>query len=416
MLQYKTERPIDRHMKVANRDLLRAINRFNILNCIRTACLISRIDIAKTTGLSQASVTGITAELLRENLILEKSSVESNVGRRPILLALNPRGAIVVGVKLFIYQISVVIINFEADIVDSFVMPLDMRDFTPQDLAEYTVQAVQTCLWQANFSREQISGLGISLPGWVDSESGLVRYLPNYQWKNANFRDLVEEKLHLPVYIDNDANTMAVAEQWFGEGKGLNNFLVVTLEYGVGMGAVINGQLFRGQTGIASEFGHTVVNGDGPLCRCGKNGCLEATVGENAILRDAAKAIADQQWKRKKSNKLTIEEIIQAAKKGQPRLVEIYRKAGVVLGKGVANLIQLYNPAKIIITGRGVLAGDLLFNSMFETIPLNVSVNPEQTAEIVIQKWTEKDWARGAGTVVLQEIYKSPAHQFVPII
>jgi predicted NBD/HSP70 family sugar kinase len=401
---------------VANRDLLRAINRFSILNCIRSSKLISRVDIAKETGLSQASVTGITAELLKENLILEKSSGESNVGRRPILLSLNPQGAIVVGVKLFIYQISVVIINFEAEIIDAYVLPLERRDYTPQTMAEQTAKAVHTCLWQANFSREQISGLCISLPGWVDSRSGLIRYLPNYQWKNANLRDLVAEKLNLPTYVDNDANTMAVAEQWFGEGRGIDNFLVVTLEYGIGMGAVINGQLYRGQTGVASEFGHTVVNSSGPLCRCGKHGCIEATAGDNAILRDAENVICSGQWERDSDKKITIDEIIQAAKDGQPQLTEIYRQAGIVLGKGIANLVQLYNPAKIIITGRGVLAGDLLFKSMFETIPDNLSTNPESTTEIVIQKWTDMDWARGAGTVVLQEIYKSPAHQIVPTI
>ncbi len=403
-------------MAAANRELLRAINRFTILNTIRNAKLISRVDIAKSTGLSQASVTGITAELIKEKLILEKSPGESVGGRRPILLSLNPKGAIVVGVKLSIYEVSVVIINFEATIIGSYILELDEKDYTPEETADIVVRAVQSCLWQENFSKDQITGIGIGLPGWVDSTSGLVRYMPNYQWDDANLRNLVQDKLGLPTVIENDANTQAVAEQWFGAGKGIENFIVVTLEYGVGMGAVINGQLYRGQNGIASEFGHTIIDMNGPQCRCGKRGCLEATVGGNAILRDAGEAAKQGKWHRKKKSLITIEEIIQSANNGEKSLQDIYHYAGIVLGIGITNLIQLYDPSKIIITGRNVLAGDLLFKSMYDIIPENLPAKSKSNTEIIIQNWSYKDWARGAGTVALQEIYKSPAHRMIPII
>jgi len=403
-------------MAAANRDLIRAINRFSILNTIRNAKLISRVDIARATGLSQASVTGITAELIKEHLILEKSSGESIGGRKPILLSLNPKGAIVVGVKLSIYEISVVIINFEATILGAYSLPLENKDYTPEETADMLVRAVQTCLWQENFSKDQISGIGIGLPGWVDSTSGLVSYMPNYQWDDANLRNLVAEKLDLPTYIENDANTQAIAEQWFGAGKGIENFLVITLEYGIGMGAVINGQVYRGQNGISSEFGHNIIQIGGPLCRCGKQGCIEAIVGENAILRDAKEATVSGDWERDNKTPITIKEIIQTANQGELILRKIYHRAGVVLGIGITNLIQLYDPQKIIITGKGVLAGDLLFKSMYESIPGNLPAKSKSNTEIIIQNWSYKDWARGAGTVVLQEIYKSPAHQMIPII
>jgi predicted NBD/HSP70 family sugar kinase len=403
-------------MAAANRDLIRAINRFSILNAIRNAKLISRVDIARSTGLSQASVTGITADLIRENLILEKSPGESIGGRKPILLSLNPKGAIVVGVKLSIYEISIVIINFEATIIGSHAVHLEKKAYSPEETAEILARAVQTCLWQENFSKDQISGIGIGLPGWVDSTSGMVRYMPNYQWENANLKNLVEEKLDLPTFIENDANTQAIAEQWFGAGKGVENFLVVTLEYGIGMGAVINGQLYRGQNGISSEFGHSIINIEGPQCRCGKRGCIEAMVGENAILRDAGQAALSGHWKRKGEGVITIEEVIQTAKAGEQNLREIYSQAGIVLGVGITNLIQLYDPEKIIITGKSVLAGELLFKSMVETIPENLVARSTSNTEIIIQNWTYRDWARGAGTVALQEIYKSPAHQMIPLI
>jgi predicted NBD/HSP70 family sugar kinase len=224
------------------------------------------------------------------------------------------------------------------------------------------------------------------------------------------------KKIDPPTYIENSANSLTLAEQWFGEGRGVDNFIVVTLEYGVGMGIIINGQLYRGHKGTAGEFGHTTVDPDGPLCRCGKKGCIEAIVGNNAILRKAEVAAQKDEWKPNNPDDITIEEVILAARQGAPYLRNIFAQAGRVLGIGLSNLIRIFNPAKIIISGRGVKAGDLLFDSMYKTIPQHISSRTNGDTEIVIKSWNQNAYARGSGTVVLQEIYKSPANQVVPII
>ena len=403
-------------MAVANKKLMRAINRFKILHTIRAHKLISRVDITKATGLSQATVTGITASLIDERLLLEKRPGESEGGRPPILIALNPDGAYAVGVYLSISQINVVIIDLEATILASYEMPLTKLSYAPEAIADKIVQAVQECMWQANFSRNQISGIGIALPGLVDSHTGLIRFLPNYQWEKVNLRNMVQKKVDHPTYIENSANSLTLAEQWFGEGRGIDNFIVVTLEYGVGMGMIINGQLYRGHQGTAGEFGHTTVDPDGPLCRCGKKGCIEAFVGNNAILREAEAAAQKDEWKPNNPADVTIEEVILAAQEGAPCLRNIFAHAGRVLAIGLSNLIRIFNPAKIIISGRGVQAGDLLFDSMYKTIPQYISSRTNGDTEIVIKSWNQNAYARGSGTVVLQEIFKSPANRVVPII
>ncbi len=403
-------------MLVANRDLIRAINRFNILNTIRIAKLISRIDIARSTGLSQASVTGITSDLIGDGIILEKKSGESNVGRRPILLSLNPDGATVVGVKISIHQISVVLIDFQATVLYTHIVALERKTHSPEEISEIIAQAVHACLRKKKLKKSQISGIGIGIPGLVDSPSGSVKYMPNYQWRNANLRELVRRRLDLPTYIENDANALAIAEQWFGEGRGIDNFLLVSLEHGVGMGIVINGQLYRGQSGISSEFGHTTLDGSGPQCRCGKTGCMEAVVGENALLRDAGNLIEQGEWNRVSRAEVDLAEMITAARDGHQGIKDIFRRAGKTLGVGVANLIGIFGPVKIFITGNCVAVGDLLFDAMFAAVDQNISGNFDFDAQIVVQKWTQLDWARGAGTVVLQELYKSPVHRIVPII
>ena len=394
------------------RELMRAINRSKILETIRTVGMISRIDIARTTGLSQALMTGLTADLIKEGLILEKKSGKYEGGRRPMLLALNPEGAFVVGVNLSICKLSVVIVNFEGTVVASSAQPLEPIHHSVSEIADRVAGAVQACIWEANFAKEQISGVGIGIPGLVDPDSGDIRFLPNYGWENVNLKKLVQDKLNHPCYIDNSSNTLALAEQWFGEGRGVDNFLVVTIENGVGLGAVINGSIYRGQEGIAGEFGHMMINPDGPECRCGKKGCVEAYAGNIAIMRDARLAAREGQWDCQDPDHFTYEDMVSAARNGVVALRRLFSRAGRMLGTGLSHLITLFNPGKIIITGKGVRAGDLIFDTMFSTLEQYHSTKFGQcTTQVIVQQWTEQDWARGAGALVLQELYKSPVSQ-----
>jgi predicted NBD/HSP70 family sugar kinase len=391
---------------------MRVINRSKLLEAIRTVGMISRIDLARTTGLSQSLITGLTADLIQEGLIIEKQSGIYKGGRRPILLALNPEGAFVVGVNLTIGEISVVIVNFEGTVVVSNTLPVSKSHHSPPEIADSVASAVQACIWEANFARDQIKGVGIGVPGLVNADSGHIRFLPNYSWENVNLRELVQSRLKHPCYIDNSSNTLALAEQWFGEGKGVDNFLVVTIENGVGLGAVINGRIFRGESGISGEFGHLTIDPDGPQCRCGKKGCLEAYAGNIAILRDARQAALKGLWQCSDAEAFTHKDAVRAANDGADALREIFSRAGRVLGIGISHLMALFDPKKIIITGKGVRAGDLIFSDMYRTVDQSVSKKfGPRTVEFIVQKWTEQDWARGAGAMVLQELYKSPVGQ-----
>jgi predicted NBD/HSP70 family sugar kinase len=403
-------------MTIANRDLMRAINRFTILHAIRDAGMISRVDISRKTGLSQATVTGITAELIGAGMLLEQQRGKSVGGRRPVPLALNPKGAYTVGVHLSVDHISVVLMDMQATIINSHTKRLDTGNLDVEPVMESLVEAVQACLWEADFSKKQVSGIGVAIPGLIDSRNGFVHYLPNYQWQNIRLAESLETRIGIPTYIENSANTLVIFEQWFGIGRGTDNFILITTEHGIGMGMAVNGQIFRGFRGIAGEFGHTIVAENGPLCRCGERGCLEAICGNNAIIRDSIQAARQGAWQPEKIDSVSIEEILAAAKQGNPTLRDIYRRVGRTLGTGISNLQKLFDPEKIIISGKGVLAGDLMFGPMRETLQKDISFAGDARTRLFVQEWQPTHYARGAGALVLQEIYESPANRIVPII
>lgn len=403
-------------MLPANRDLMRAINRFNILHSIRINGLISRVDIAKIIGLSQATVTGITAELIKEDLLIEKKTGRSKGGRRPVLLSLNPGGAYTVGVHISYDKICVVVSNLQASIIGSYTIELNKKDCSPETISDELIEAVKTCLWRIDFSKNKISGIGIALPGLVDSRSGMVHFLPNFLWKNIHFSKIVQRKIGIPTYIENSANTLTIFEQWFGVGRGENNFILITLEHGIGMGIVTNGQLIRGNTGIAGELGHTIAETNGPLCRCGQKGCLEAICGNRAILRDAKAAALKKLWSPPDPDKIRIEDVIKLAQEGETCLNNIYEKVGSVIGDTILNLQKLFDPKKIIFAGKGCLAGDLIYHSLQKRFFDGISFGTETSAPITILDWEKTDYAKGAAAFVLQEIYKSPANKVIPTI
>lgn len=399
-------------MPMPVRDLMRAINRAKILETIRTAGMISRVELAGGSGLSKASVTGITADLMRDGLIIEKQAGEYEGGRRPMLLALNPDGAYVVGVNLSITEISVVIVNLAADILASHSSPLQPERYSDTEIAEFMASAVQTCMWNNNFAKDRISGVGIGVPGPVNAHTGIIRFLPNYGWEEVNLRDAVQYKLDLPCYIDNSSNTLAAAERWFGEGKGVDNFLVVTIINGIGLGIVINGHLYRGAEGYAGEFGHMTMQEDGPPCRCGKSGCVESYAGMISLLRDARAAAEAGRWQPPDPGNISFDTVIRGLEEGNTALAEIFSRAGQVLGMGVSHLVALFNPSRIIVTGTAVRAGDFLLGPFKASLVQHIPAMCGSIEELVIvQQWNDELWARGAGSLVLQELYRSPVSE-----
>jgi len=404
-------------MEVVSRELSKTINQFNILNTIRKSGMISRVEIAEITGLGRSTVTNITAHLIKEKMIFEKKTeTSSSRGRRRVLLALNPDAAYVVGVKLSAFQISFAVTNMQADVMSSLIVPVRIGQRPVEFIVDLIEEGIRHCVAKARLKMEKISGIGIGIPGFIDSKRGIVYWSPLYKQGNTTLRELTQDRFKIPTYVENDANTVTLAQQWFGEGRGVDNFLMVTVEHGIGMGIVVNGQIYRGERGIGAEFGHLVIKPGDELCRCGKRGCIEAYAADYKILEAAIMACKTGKWQCGDISSLTIEDVTSAARNGDPVLKKIFKGSGEILGLGISGLVQIFNPEKIIIAGEGVRAGDLLFKPMRRMIKKHTTAELYKTLKIVVQKWKDTDWARGAASMVLQELYKSPFDRIRPTI
>ena len=391
----------------ANRQLIRAINRSTALNIVKAEGPISRTEIVRLSGLSPATVSEITGDLIAEGLIYEKAAGDSTGGRPPILLALSQDAAYVVGLKLAEGHISAAMTDIEATILSTLTVPVTGMNVVERAVAALA-GAVERVISKASVPRDRVTGVGIGLAGVIDAERGLCRFSPILGWRDVELKRLVEERTGIPVYVDNDVNTLAMAEKWFGAGQNVDDFLVVTVGRGVGLGIVVNGQFYRGTRGGGGEFGHTVMGPDGPPCDCGKRGCLEAYVADPALVRAAREAAVQGKLGSVDPDDLTVERVTELARAGDETLREIFAAAGRVLGMGIANLVNVFSPALIIISGEGVRAGDLLFGPMREAVAEYVFDGLGDDTEIVVQEWGDEAWAWGAASLVLQEIYRSP--------
>jgi predicted NBD/HSP70 family sugar kinase len=393
-------------LPLGNRDLMRAINRAAILTTIKSNGLIDRAQVARLTGLSPATVTGITSELIDEGLVFEKQPGDSRGGRPPILLAINPRGGFVVGIKLMEDHALGALTDLESTVIAKDSRPLKNKNSS--EAIAVLGALVQSLVAQANIDRRRLLGVGVGLAGVVDSEHGILRESPFFGWRDLPLRDLLQNLVQTPVYLDNDVNTLTLAEQWFGAGQGVEHFLVVTVGRGIGLGVVANGRFYRGAGGGAGELGHTLIDPQGPLCDCGKHGCLETYAGYPGLLRSAHQAYLSGEVDQ---DVTAIEQLICLAGAGQPAMMELLAQAGDLLGRAMSSLVNILNPALIIIGGEGVQLGAPFFEPLQNALRQYSMPNLFQDVRIQIEPWGDDVWARGAASLVLRQLFESPVHK-----
>ena len=401
------------NLRRGNRDLMKRINRNLVLNVVKSQGPISRTKIARLSGLSLATVSSITADLIETGLVYEKGAGESSGGRRPILLCLNHQAGFVVGVKLMEHAVTSALTDLNAQVLHHRITPLIVPpgERKCDDVLPAVVQAVEATIVEAGVAQERVLGVGIGMAGLVDGAAGICRYSPFFGWQDVDITGPIADQLGMPAYLENDVNTLTIVEQWFGYGHGVDHFVVVTVGRGIGAGIVVNGQFYRGAAGGAGEFGHITLLEGGPPCDCGKQGCLEALASDVAMVRQARAAMAlGERTSLEKMETLSLEKIVAAAEAGDRLARRLLADSGRWLGIGIATLVDVLNPQLIIVAGEGVHAGEWRFGPMRAAIQSHAFNGLAAGLQIVIEPSGDETWARGAASLVLQEIYRSPIH------
>lgn len=380
--------------------------RQQVFELIRAAGHIPRVQLAKDLGVSPASVTNIAAELIDAGLIEEVAAPrdgDAGRGRPAVALGIRAVAHRVAGIKLSDREHSAVIVDFAGRLVADDVIP---RTPGPMTVAEI-LDAIETLLdricAKANVRRDALSALGLGLPGFVDCMEGQVLWSSVLADRNVPLANLAQSRLGLPVAIDNDANLVALAELWFGAGRALSDFAVVTIEHGVGMGFVMNHRLYRGSQRVGMELGHIKVQLDGALCRCGQRGCLEAYVADYALAREAATAL---NWGYREVQPISIllESLYDHAKAGNATARTIFRRAGRYLAVGLSTVINLFDPALIILSGERMRFDYLYAAETLAELDNLAIATGRPRPPIEIHAWGDLLWAHGAAALALGEL------------
>jgi predicted NBD/HSP70 family sugar kinase len=405
-------------MQTGDTELIRAINRFHVLDTIRRFEPISRAEIGERTQLSRTTVSAIITALLDESVIYydegdaagPQAKSSATRGRPRVLLRMNPNAAYVVGAKLSMHQVSITVTNLKAEPLSCLVLPVRTWRLGAALIADLLEDGIRAAVAKAGITMAQIAGVGVGLPGFIDSVAGISHWSPILATEPAPvpFAKMLSDRLGVSAVIENDANLVTLAERWFGHGQGVDNFVIVTVEAGIGMGLFINGDLYRGHHGMGTEFGHSKIDRHGPLCRCGQHGCIEAFTADYAILREARKIVDLPPTEDEPSIEAAVCEVTRMARDGHEGLRAVFAAAGEILGLGIANLVNIIDPGKVIISGAGMRAADLLEPSVRAAVAAASLRVLNGRCEIIFHDWTDEVWARGAASLVLQGLYRVP--------
>lgn len=374
---------------------------------------IPRIDLSHNTGISRATVTTVTAELLRDGLIEEiprdsENAPDTKRGRPRVDLKIASAAHLIAGIKVSDRSISLMLVDFEGTQLAELEVPFTKSPASSKELTDLVADALAQLTALYEKSIHDLSGIGVGLAGVVDAKNGTVYWSPSLSERNINLRDILTQRLGVPTFLDNDANLVAMAEKTFGLGRDHSDFIVVTIESGVGMGIVLNEQIYRGTRGCGAEFGHTKVQLEGALCRCGQRGCLEAYVADYALVREAA-SVGFLDPDLPIENR--VERLLEAAKNGDPTAKTIVDRAGRMFAIGLANLVNVFDPQLIILAGEQMQFDHLYAQEVIEEMRKSIVQIDKPPPDVVIHKWDNLMWARGAAAYALDFVFDMAAKE-----
>ena len=396
----------------SDQSFLRNFNTKKILNIFWEQGPMSRIDIAAISYLDKKSITNLMNELLDKRQVMVLAKQQQGKGRPKEIISLNGNFSHSIGLDVSTTYIAGIILDFSGKVLCRHYIEIKAI-YDSDELLSHCDQVIQYLLSELGMSLTDIDNIGISLPGYLDSESGLTVLSENLpSWHNVTVKKLFAEKYHKDIFIDDCSRLMALAELWYSKDKDCKNFIVFDLGYGIGCGIVINGEIFAGGNGKSGEVGHTIVKPEGPKCTCGRRGCIESLSSGWALLKQGSSLVRKNpdsilaKIVQEKAGNISIHDIILASKQGDESVIKLLEAAGKYISISIANSVSLFNPSKIILGGNLIQNNDVLVNSIFENV--KVQTLPDLYVDTTIVKSTLGVYASalGAATMCMRKYYK----------
>lgn len=375
-----------------NQQVVKRNNKSLVFQIIQEQAPISRADIAGRLGLNKSTVSSLVNELVEEELAYETGPGESSGGRRPVMLLFNQYAGYSIGIDIGVNYILGVLTDLQGNIVNE--KNINIHRLGYQDVMKNVKKIIDSLLEAVPPSRYGVVGIGVGVPGIVDKE-GQVLLAPNLGWEKVFLKQQLEDQYNLPIIIENEANAGAYGEKRFGAGQERNNIIYISAGIGIGVGLILNGELYQGINGFSGEAGHMKIEIAGRKCSCGREGCWEAYASEHALLENAKKHF---------DKETSLEELIDHSE--QNTVNELFNETGKYLGYGIANLINTLNPEQVIIGNRMSVAKPFLKAGLEKAIGEQGLQFHQDNLEITFSKLSIYSAALGVSAFVVENFFK----------
>ena len=382
---------------------LRRMNRQTVFRYLHLAGPISRLELTQLSGLSAGTIANVISELLAEKLVLEAGFEASEGGRPRTILTLNMDYGYFIGAAIGETEIIVELFDIKLTKLRAVRRPLAEGENTPLAIVDRFVHSVALLLAEEQITQDKILGIGIGVPGVVEQTKEETISAPAWAWIPIPLKTMLQEHLPIPLYIDNGSKTMALAEVHRDRETYTETMIVLNIATGVGAGIIYEGKLYRGGNNSAGEWGHTMIVLDGDRCRCGCRGCLEAYIGAPGIIR-RLRAIDPESLTHISDEAEIVEALIQMAKQGHSTMAHILSETLHYCGAGIANLINLFNPQRIILGGSiGLLLGRYCLPEIIQEVERYALKQPFHATSISVSQLGNDAVSLGAARLALED-------------
>ncbi len=401
--------------QAGDQTLVREINLATALRYLQEGAPLSRVQLARLTGLNKTTVSSLIEELLERGLVHQIGLDTSGGGRPATLFELNPQAGCIIGVELGVDFISAILTDFVGQILWRCQQETDSTE--PQEaIITHALRLVDKAQSVSQSCGARLLGLGLALPGMVDVQNGVLLFSPNLQWRNVALGQIFAEHIQGPVFVDNDATAAALGEHLFGAARQAHNFIFLIAGVGLGSGLFLNGDLYRGVGGIAGEIGHTSVTMDRSRpCRCGNRGCWE-TFGNQYSLIERVRALLEvgrnsliPRLMAEQKAPLSLPLVAQAADASDTVALEALAETGAIIGAGVANLINIFNPEMVVIGGAMSIAGEHLLPTIKEAVQERALAEMRRQVQVLLSAFGPDASVMGAVALVVKAILSHPS-------